>query len=125
MRKPKNTRQARYLIRKYRNITEKEVNKVIKEHGNELKISSHTYFTNLLYYITGFSNVYDCTLCKAINMNCNYCIYKEGYQNCMRRGSEHKKTYDDICNAMTFKQVKKACNARANHIEKILKDNNW
>lgn len=107
-----NIKQAKALIKKYRSITLKE----IKE--NWQKKTPYYYAGNLTAKIlTGFGDPLTCTLCKAVNMNCENCIY-DGRIFC--GVNENLKTYNAIRYAETPKQLLKAFHARANHIEKLL-----
>lgn len=124
----KNIPEAKTLVKQYRKITIKKLEKLQEEH----QWSDRSFSTNALHEITGFGSISTCNLCKSLNINeygfsrCKQCIY--GYNSNRLRssrppceyGKEHK-SYYAIYNAKTAKELIKAVKNRANVLEGLIK----
>lgn len=124
--KPKNIRQARYLIRRYRKQTIESINNAfgqLNKSGELVFIRGRT-----ARKLTGFGDTKICILCKDSTWrffgscsNCEKCIYKILTNDGCNVGI-NEKTYDAIKEAKTPKGLLRAFKNRADHIEKILKN---
>jgi hypothetical protein len=106
---------ARKLIALYRRITVEQIEKVEEELGD---IGENYYGEKLASEITGFSMPSKCLLCKAVNEDCNKCIYKNGYIGCI--SDKNMETYQAIKMAKSPEALVYAFNKRADHIQSIL-----
>jgi len=106
-----NIKQAKALVKIYRNITLNDIKDAQKE---EIVINAERTLPN---YLTGFGNGITCILCKCIP-NCTYCIYGMIHNSCLE--GKNRKTYYNIINAKTSTKLRNAFRKRADHIESIL-----
>lgn len=105
---------ARKLIALYRSITVEQIEKVEEELGD---IGKNYYGQKLASEITGFSMSSKCLLCKAVNEDCNICIYTNRF-GCI--SDENWETYQAIKMAKSPEALVYAFNKRADHIQSIL-----
>ncbi len=117
MKKPLNIKEAEELIKKYREITLKEI-----DDYESIDLIADEIATEL----TGIGSTSNCTLCKKVKVDCSRCIYYEKNSekaNCIANNNED--TYEYILNVIEPNDLLKAFKDRANHIEKLLKRNKW
>ncbi|NCA80546.1 MAG: hypothetical protein EOM76_10250 [Sphingobacteriia bacterium] len=106
---------ANELMLRYRSVTIDEIVKAYINQKNEIPMFIGFKVANM---ITGFGFKTTCTLCKAVNYDCNQCIYAhiEGRTNC----NDKHLTYHDIFHAHTTLKLQSAFRARADYIQKVL-----
>lgn len=109
--KPKNIEQATALIKRYRII---DLTQIQRAWISSARLTAQR--------LTGISSWDTCSLCKAIKVKCEKCIYQYD-MGCIR--DEHEKTYDAILGAKTPKGLLSAFRKRADHIEKYMKRMGW
>jgi ferredoxin len=105
----KNVESAKELVKKYRSITLED----LRNHYNVDNVE-------LLGNITGFGNLYTCSLCKACNLSCPSCIWTlttehdDGYP-CVTD------TYRNIRSARTLEDLLDAIDERADELEDLIR----
>ena len=101
----KHIEAVRELIRRYRGLTRNTLTKqgAIPEQR--------------MREITGFGSVADCLLCQSVHGHCRRCVHEGSY--CNGCGGHH--TFDDLHRSKTKPAIIRSANARADHLEKILK----
>lgn len=116
---PRNIKEAKELIAKYRSITIEDIEAKVKELKTSDSKISFT-FKKTANAFTGFGDCKTCILCKAVTkyiVSCSDCIYQQ-HNGCMQKNNEN--TYFAINNAKSSKSLLIAFNNRADHIERIL-----
>lgn len=121
----KNLREAKMLIRIYRDVTLEEVK---KEHYDDEGYSAE--IDEIPNILTGFNHPSSCKLCKPVINSydrvydnpklCIGCIYMETTGSQCFNG-ENKETFEAIENVETEEDIINAFQARANHIESLIK----
>lgn len=98
---------AKELVKKYRSITIDDFNDV--EDDVVLTLTK----------ITGFGYIDKCSLCKAVDKECRYCLYSYNmdvnYYYCVNHS-----TYHDIRNSYSKEEIVKSIHARADYIELLI-----
>lgn len=115
-----NTEAFIKLIDKYKSITKEQ----LQENYNQLmedEAISNVY--EVLSEITGFGSTYDCSLCTAVQRNCNLCLYSilkpvDNTFACLG------KTYNAIEEAETIDELYDAIQNRISFMEYVLKKYN-
>jgi len=69
--------------------------------------------------LTGFGRNNTCTICRAVNSNCNICVYG-GYYGCI--SNKNVDTYNGINNAETPRQLLNRFRKRAKHMRETYKE---
>lgn len=117
----KNLKQAKELVKKYRNLT-----------AGHLRASPGIFAYEKLRSLSGFGDRTKCTLCRPVKegpiIKCSECIYsrlqvlpyEETDTFCLNRASYE--TYAAINNASSVEYLLEAVNARADFIEKLLNE---
>lgn len=100
------------LAEKYESLTFEQVKNVWESSSSSYNYpSGHATAQSL----TGFGGPYSCTLCNAVNRNCDLCVYGET-DGCL--SGKNRKSYDDIDNANTPRKLFNAFRRRAKHMRK-------
>lgn len=117
----KNLKEFKALIKQYKSITLED----LKAHYEPNKI------INSLKSITGFGNLANCTLCKAVSetgftrdVDCSKCVYgieEDQDEDLFCIKGSHKKSYDTINNARTYTELLSAIKKRADHMKRFFK----
>ena len=109
--KPKNLKQFKALIRKYRSLTTKKIAKAWI--GGDNVLPSYKTINKL----TGAGKGHSCTLCQAIENLCDGCVWKTGKKAPMCMFGDNARTYAALFNARTPYKLYLAVRRRANHME--------
>ena len=100
----KNLKEFKALIERYESITLEEIKKIkpFEDHFTAQKL-------------TGFGNIYKCTLCVVVGQECKDCVYSQSSEKtCMT------KTHYRISDAETPTKLRNAFRARAKHMKTLI-----
>jgi len=118
----KNLEAAKKLVKKYRSITKKDLEEAYMS-GNRV---GHVF--EALSQITGFGDIYKCSLCTAITLYnidyeaCSFCIHNVSSNDDSKFPQcTCSTTYDAIEDANDFDELLIAIKDRADYLEKLIK----
>jgi hypothetical protein len=117
--KPKNLKEAKKLVKRYRSITIEEIERELKKSAFPRSIMG----SEVAKELAGYGSSSTCTLCKVVRAEgCSECIYSfKKYNDFSCIIGANEKTYHAISDACTPTELLAAFKKRASHIEKTIK----
>lgn len=115
-----NTEAFIKLIDKYKSITKEQLEQI---HNRLIEDEEISNVYEVLTEITGFGDIYRCSLCQSTQKNCNLCLYSvlkpvDNMYACLGG------TYDAIANAETIDELYDAIQNRISFMQYVLKKYN-